>query len=59
MILTVTLNPSLDEWVDLPTLRLGELNRQISLTRRAHRITTVRRLLRFGPSVIILIRRVA
>ena len=27
MIVTVTLNPSLDEWVYLPRLRLGELNR--------------------------------
>ena len=27
MIATVTLNPSLDEWIRLPTLRIGELNR--------------------------------
>lgn len=27
MIATVTLNPSLDEWIRLPTLRLGRLNR--------------------------------
>ena len=27
MIITVTLNPSLDEWVDLPRLRIGALNR--------------------------------
>ena len=27
MILTVTLNPSLDEWVELPTLAVGRLNR--------------------------------
>ena len=27
MIATVTLNPSLDEWVELPVLRLGRLNR--------------------------------
>ena len=27
MIATVTLNPSLDEWVSLPSLRLGQLNR--------------------------------
>ncbi len=27
MVVTVTLNPSLDEWVYLPRLRLGELNR--------------------------------
>ena len=33
MIATVTLNPSLDEWVDLPTLRLGELNRSSGFIR--------------------------
>ena len=27
MIATVTLNPSLDEWIQLPSLRLGQLNR--------------------------------
>jgi 1-phosphofructokinase family hexose kinase len=33
MIATVTLNPSLDEWVRLDTLRLGALNRAVSFTR--------------------------
>ncbi len=35
MIITVTLNPSLDEWVDLPALRVGELNRSTSFVRYA------------------------
>ncbi len=35
MILTVTLNPSLDEWVELPSLRVGELNRSTSFVRYA------------------------
>ena len=33
MIATVTLNPSLDEWVQLPVFRLGALNRASSLGR--------------------------
>ncbi len=33
MIATVTLNPSLDEWIHLPTLRLGSLNRASTLMR--------------------------
>lgn len=33
MILTVTLNPSLDEWVALPRLTVGALNRGVSLGR--------------------------
>lgn len=33
MILTVTLNPSLDEWIELPTLAIGELNRAGGLAR--------------------------
>lgn len=33
MIATVTLNPSLDEWVRLPSLRLGALNRAEALGR--------------------------
>ncbi len=33
MILTVTLNPSLDEWVYLPVLQLGDLNRAIRFVR--------------------------
>ena len=33
MIVTVTLNPSLDEWVYLPALRLGDLNRAIRFVR--------------------------
>ncbi|MBI4341297.1 MAG: 1-phosphofructokinase [Candidatus Omnitrophica bacterium] len=35
MILTVTLNPSLDEWVELPSIRLGELNRAKTFHRYA------------------------
>ena len=35
MIATVTLNPSLDEWVDVPALRVGELNRSGSFMRYA------------------------
>jgi 1-phosphofructokinase family hexose kinase len=33
MIVTLTLNPSLDEWIHLPTLRLGQLNRAVSFQR--------------------------
>ncbi|MBI4341842.1 MAG: 1-phosphofructokinase [Candidatus Omnitrophica bacterium] len=33
MIITVTLNPSLDEWIELPALRVGELNRASGFTR--------------------------
>ena len=33
MIATVTLNPSLDEWVYLPTVRLGQLNRATGFAR--------------------------
>jgi len=33
MIATVTLNPSLDEWIELPVLRLGVLNRASALRR--------------------------
>ena len=33
MIATITLNPSLDEWVSLPTLRLGRLNRASAVAR--------------------------
>ena len=33
MIATVTLNPSLDEWIQLPTLRLGALNRATGFVR--------------------------
>ncbi len=33
MIVTVTLNPSLDEWVQLPSLRVGELNRATAVAR--------------------------
>ena len=33
MIATVTLNPSLDEWVELPVLQLGRLNRASRITR--------------------------
>ena len=33
MIITVTFNPSLDEWVYLPQLRLGELNRATQFAR--------------------------
>ena len=33
MIATVTLNPSLDEWVELPVLRLGRLNRASRIVR--------------------------
>ena len=33
MIVTVTLNPSLDEWVSLPRLRMGELNRATGFLR--------------------------
>lgn len=33
MIVTVTLNPSLDEWVEVPRLRVGQLNRAVSSTR--------------------------
>ncbi len=33
MIVTLTLNPSLDEWVRLPTLRIGALNRAASFER--------------------------
>ena len=33
MIATVTLNPSLDEWVELPELRLGQLNRASRIAR--------------------------
>ena len=33
MIATVTLNPSLDEWMQLPTLRLGALNRASGFSR--------------------------
>ena len=33
MILTVTLNPSLDEWVHLPSLLVGRLNRATGFTR--------------------------
>ena len=33
MIATVTLNPSLDEWVDLPALRPGELHRATNFAR--------------------------
>lgn len=35
MIATVTLNPSLDEWLQLPTLRVGQLNRAVGFTRYA------------------------
>jgi 1-phosphofructokinase family hexose kinase len=35
MIATVTLNPSLDEWIELPAVRLGALNRARSFTRYA------------------------
>ena len=35
MIATVTLNPSLDEWVTLPALRAGELNRALTFARYA------------------------
>jgi 6-phosphofructokinase 2 len=33
MIVTVTLNPSLDEWIRLPSLRLGALNRSMEFAR--------------------------
>ena len=33
MIVTVTLNPSLDEWIELPALRLGALNRADGFSR--------------------------
>ena len=33
MIATVTLNPSLDEWMQLPTVRLGQLNRATGFAR--------------------------
>lgn len=33
MITTVTLNPSLDEWVELPKLRIGRLNRATKFAR--------------------------
>ena len=33
MIAPVTLNPSLDEWVELPTLRVGALNRAAGFVR--------------------------
>ena len=33
MIATVTLNPSLDEWMELPSLRLGRLNRATGFVR--------------------------
>ena len=33
MIATVTLNPSLDEWIRLPALRLGALNRATGFAR--------------------------
>jgi 6-phosphofructokinase 2 len=33
MIVTVTLNPSLDEWIRLPSLRLGALNRAVGFAR--------------------------
>ncbi|MBI4004161.1 MAG: 1-phosphofructokinase [Candidatus Omnitrophica bacterium] len=33
MIATVTLNPSLDEWMELPTVRLGQLNRATGFAR--------------------------
>jgi len=33
MIVTVTLNPSLDEWIRLPALRLGALNRAAAFVR--------------------------
>ncbi len=33
MIATVTLNPSLDEWMELPALRVGELNRASGFAR--------------------------
>ena len=33
MIATVTLNPSLDEWVELPALRVGQLNRATGFAR--------------------------
>lgn len=32
-IVTVTLNPSLDEWIQLPAIRLGQLNRAASFLR--------------------------
>lgn len=35
MIVTVTLNPSLDEWVQLPAIRIGQLNRAAAFTRYA------------------------
>ena len=35
MIATVTLNPSLDEWMELPSLRVGELNRATGFARYA------------------------
>lgn len=35
MIATVTLNPSLDEWVALPSLRVGALNRATGWMRYA------------------------
>ncbi len=33
MIVTVTLNPSLDEWMQLPAIRIGRLNRASTFTR--------------------------
>ena len=33
MIATVTLNPSLDEWMQLPAVRLGQLNRATGFAR--------------------------
>ena len=33
MIATVTLNPSLDEWMHLPSLRVGRLNRAAGFAR--------------------------
>lgn len=33
MVVTVTLNPSLDEWVELPRLHLGGLNRALAFSR--------------------------
>ena len=33
MIATVTLNPSLDEWIHLPSVRLGQLNRATHFAR--------------------------
>ncbi len=35
MIVTVTLNPSLDEWIRLPSLKMGRLNRATTLVRYA------------------------